>query len=82
LLYTLLVCLDLPQIDFATLTPASAGLEPSPIGTVATYTCDPGFYVDGTGLTSFALTCQSTASTPNWDPNNLPECTQGKMHSS
>ena len=73
------VCLALPAVDYTTLTPDSAQLGPSPIGAVATYNCDTGFYVLGTIVTSASLTCQATATLPDWNPDEIPVCAQGNM---
>ena len=72
-------CPVLPGVASSVLVPDSAELSPSPVGTVATYNCDPGFFVDGTTSVSFMLTCVPTPTTAMWDPalNTFPGCIQG-----
>ena len=72
-------CPALPTADSSVLVPSSAELNPSPVGAVATYNCDPGFFVDGTTSVSFVLTCVATATTAMWvpAPNTFPGCIQG-----
>ena len=73
-------CPVLPAADSSVLVPGSAELNPSPIGTVVTYNCDPGFFVDGpTPSVSYSLTCVVSGTTAIWDPapNTFPGCTQG-----
>ena len=73
------VCLALPAVDYATLTPDSAQLGPSPVGTVATYNCATGFYIVGPLATSASLTCEGTATLPDWNPDEIPVCAQGNL---
>jgi len=76
LLFT--VCSVLPEVEFAVLTPPEAGLNPTPIGTVATYSCDISYYVESTGVTFYPLTCSSRFPTPTWEPDGiLPTCVRG-----
>ena len=72
-------CPVLPGVDSSVLVPGSAELSPSPVGTVATYNCDSGFFVDGTNSLSFVLTCSPISTTAMWDPapNTFLGCIQG-----
>ena len=74
------MCPILPAVDNAMLQPSDAGLGPTAIGTVATYSCDSGFYVEGTGFTTQIFTCVDSIPLPIWDPTaTIPTCIQGKL---
>jgi len=70
-------CPTLPEVDFATLTPDGASLNPSSIGTDATYTCDTGYHIEGDITTTFTLTCVGAIAMWNPGPNVFPTCVRG-----
>ena len=74
-----LVCPPLPPLDNGDIFPPTLVDQPSAIGSVATYTCDSQYYLDGIGNPP-EQTCTQAVPNPTWLPAAIPTCLQGQCY--